>query len=447
MENIYLVEIRLARTQWKIKQTIVSLAALVGVGDFIEQHPHVTLFGPFTLKEGIAPRQLTHHIGRIAASYDPVRFTIGRGEHREGLHGGVIAFSVAPSAALRDLTRSIAGALSPLSDSYNHWDGQPEKKWFHVTIANRLDKQKAASIYAMLDAVQVCNSGRLWGRPGFFQRVRFRVHCLWHGLTGATFRPRLFDEAGLRITVMCGQEIMAEYDILSKKWISGDELRDIRSWQDTLAAYRRWAGFELEPGGSGELSPGNIFLVADLHLGHANIIRYCSRPFLMSDVREMDEVLINNWNYTVSPESRVYFLGDLRYGRNAQPAAEYLRRLNGRITGIAGNHDTEVPGWEKRAILTFGGIDFLLVHDPANAPKDFAGWVIHGHHHNNNLRDYPFISFSERRINVSAEVIGYVPVSLQEICRVIWEHEGNGKRDPVLLRYPYVPEQPLQPNR
>jgi calcineurin-like phosphoesterase family protein len=447
MENIHLVEIRLARTRWKIKQTIVSLAALFGVGDFMERHPHVTLFGPFALKEGIPPEQLVNHIGLIAVSYAPVQFTIGRWEQREGLHGSVIAFSVTPSAALKNLSRSISDRLSPLSDSYNHWDGQPEKKWFHVTIANRLDKQKAASIYATLDAVQWGNTSGLRVIPHFFLWLVLRLHFLSFGITRMALRPLLFDEAGLRITVMCGQEIMGEYDLISKKWISGDKLRDMRSWQDTLAAYRRLAGFELEPGDRGELPPGNIFLVADLHLGHANIIRYCSRPFLVSDVREMDEVLVNNWNYTVSPESRVYFLGDLRYGRNAPPAAEYLRRLNGRITGIAGNHDTEVPGWEKRATLSFGGIDFLLVHDPANAPKDFAGWVIHGHHHNNNLRDYPFISFSERQVNVSAEVIGYVPVSLQEICQIIREHEGNGNRDPVLLRYPYVPEQPLQPNR
>lgn len=52
-----------------------------------------------------------------------------------------------------------------------------------------------------------------------------------------------------------------------------------------------------------------IYYTADQHFGHSNIIRFCERPF--STVEEMDEVLINNWNETVSDNDIVYILGDL----------------------------------------------------------------------------------------------------------------------------------------
>jgi calcineurin-like phosphoesterase family protein len=52
-----------------------------------------------------------------------------------------------------------------------------------------------------------------------------------------------------------------------------------------------------------------IYFTADLHLDHANIIRYCNRPF--QDVQEMNECLIKNWNSCIQPNDQVYILGDL----------------------------------------------------------------------------------------------------------------------------------------
>jgi len=86
MDDIYLVEIRLARTRWKIKETIVSLANFFGVSDSMERHPHVTLFGPFSLNDGISTEEVIDQIGRIAAPHVILPFTIGDWETREGLN-------------------------------------------------------------------------------------------------------------------------------------------------------------------------------------------------------------------------------------------------------------------------------------------------------------------------------------------------------------------------
>jgi calcineurin-like phosphoesterase family protein len=148
----------------------------------------------------------------------------------------------------------------------------------------------------------------------------------------------------------------------------------------------------------------------------------------------MDHVLIKNWNYTISPKTRIYCLGDLKYGPDAESAQYYRKRLRGDIVFIRGNHDD--PDTESASYVetVYENIKFLLIHDPAEAPPSFDGWVIHGHHHNNDLRHYPFMNFTDRRINVSAEVIGYKPISMREIVRQIENRGISGDTTPLLFR-------------
>jgi calcineurin-like phosphoesterase family protein len=182
--------------------------------------------------------------------------------------------------------------------------------------------------------------------------------------------------------------------------------------------------------------PGESFVISDLHLGHANIIKYCARPFLADNVQEMDRVLIQNWNASVRPEDTVYYLGDLRYGRDAGDARSYLQSLSGKINLIRGNHDCDLPDARETLEIEYGGISFLLIHDPCAAPPGTKRWVVHGHMHNNDLKEYPFINFKEKRINVSAEVIGYRPVSLRRIAGLIRENDAAGRQKNILILRP-----------
>jgi calcineurin-like phosphoesterase family protein len=433
MDDIYLIEIRLAMTKWRIREIISYIGRLFAIEGFLEHHPHVTLFGPFTLNEGVSSRQLIDILGQAAAGYDPIPFTIDGWEMRQGIHGSVIAFTVRPSDPLKKITSSIAGILSPITHSHNIWDANPDSKWFHVTVVNRMDPLQASTVFSILTGQQQEESP-----TGILMKLRYLLRRVIRTRNGHAVRPVTVDDTGLRITLMQGEDILTEYDLLEKRWITGDYRHSSKSWQKTLALFRQRSGFErLDPLPS---LPEDIYLIADLHLGHANIIRYCSRPFLVSDVREMDHVLIKNWNYTISPENRVYYLGDLRYGTDALPTLQYRQKLKGSITFIAGNHDDPELGAVPSSLLDYGGFRFLLVHDPADSQSAFDGWVIHGHHHNNDLRHYPFIDFDHRRINVSAEVIGYSPVNLKDICELIHERMSRGDTTPVLLRYPYSTE-------
>ena len=80
-----------------------------------------------------------------------------------------------------------------------------------------------------------------------------------------------------------------------------------------------------------------IFFTGDLHFGHANAIKSDDRPF--SSVEEMDEELIRRWNNKVGKGDITYVLGDMIWKPRNDDAASIIKRLNGQIILIKGNHD------------------------------------------------------------------------------------------------------------
>lgn len=99
------------------------------------------------------------------------------------------------------------------------------------------------------------------------------------------------------------------------------------------------------------------FYIADIHFGHANIIRYDRRPF--GSVEEMDEALISNWNSVVSCDDSVYVLGDISW-HNTGRTVEILDRLTGIKHLIRGNHD-KLSGTVASRFESVG--DYLTLDD------------------------------------------------------------------------------------
>ena len=216
----------------------------------------------------------------------------------------------------------------------------------------------------------------------------------------------------LRITLLNDvSKIACEYDLMQKRLLSRQEALNKSEWQRTLQLFRVSEGME-------NCIDNNVgpYLISDLHLDHANIINYCSRPFVQFDVDKMNEVLVNNWNNTVR-NNVVYFLGDLSFGRDSRSADYWLEKLSGRVSFIRGNHE-RARNSKEYEILECNRRRFLLAHDPDHLPVKWDGWVIHGHKHNNEMKDYPFINGKKKTINVSAELINYKPVSLNYILNL-----------------------------
>ena len=79
-----------------------------------------------------------------------------------------------------------------------------------------------------------------------------------------------------------------------------------------------------------------VFFTSDTHFGHANIIKFCDRPF--ANTAEMDETLIRNWNEKVGPDDVIFHLGDFAWG-GSDVWTKLLTQLNGKKYLIIGNHD------------------------------------------------------------------------------------------------------------
>lgn len=159
-----------------------------------------------------------------------------------------------------------------------------------------------------------------------------------------------------------------------------------------------------------------IYFISDLHLDHANIIKYSDRPF--NSIEEMNHFLVKNWNKNVTKDSLVFFLGDMAFGRKSKTIDYWANKLRGNIIFIKGSHDrSKTIKFYDKLILRVISQRFLLVHDPVRKPRDWNDWVIHGHLHNRDPK-YSLVNVENRTINVSVEMINYKPVSLKKLLEL-----------------------------
>lgn len=54
-----------------------------------------------------------------------------------------------------------------------------------------------------------------------------------------------------------------------------------------------------------------VFIIADTHFYHENIIKYCDRPFENASI--MNDIMIEKWNSVVGKSDIVIHLGDFRF--------------------------------------------------------------------------------------------------------------------------------------
>ena len=184
------------------------------------------------------------------------------------------------------------------------------------------------------------------------------------------------------------------------------------------------------------------WFTADTHFGHANIIKYCDRPF--DSVESMRSGLVRRWNEVVAADDRVLVLGDFALGR-LDDSLGVLADLNGTKDLIVGNHDRPFDpdprrraNWTARYLaagfrsvlsgtvgFTLGGrYPVLLGHFPyvgdSHGPDRYADQrpfdgglpILHGHVHTS-------WQLNGRQLNVGVDVNDYTPISEDEVISTL----------------------------
>lgn len=156
-----------------------------------------------------------------------------------------------------------------------------------------------------------------------------------------------------------------------------------------------------------------IFFSSDHHFGDERF-DILMRPF--NSLNTYIDTCVKRWNDKVQKSDRVYYIGDIACGKNAEFYLRILSRLNGKKYLIPGNHDkSNIDVYRKYfdkiytedgILLKIGDNTFYLNHYPSQARKDY--WNLCGHiHHSWKIQ--------KNTINVGVDCWHFYPVSIDEI--------------------------------
>lgn len=159
------------------------------------------------------------------------------------------------------------------------------------------------------------------------------------------------------------------------------------------------------------------FFTSDTHFGHEKLVAL--RGFASAE--EMDEGLIDNWNAAVGKNDIVYFLGDLSFSNTAR-TLQIVRRLNGSINWVLGNHDTKLAKnqelrsrFSSISVLREIKVDaqrLVLCHFPLMVcnRNHYGSFMLHGHSHGFLRHPHPM-----RLLDVGVDPQGLKPISYEDV--------------------------------
>lgn len=191
------------------------------------------------------------------------------------------------------------------------------------------------------------------------------------------------------------------------------------------------------------------FFISDTHFGHKNVIRLCNRPF--SNMEDMHETFVKNWNAIVPEDGHVFHLGDVGFKGKPERLRKLLDRLNGTIYLITGNHEKDATDGQCRGrfkwIEKYEQIsvdlgegkfrDIFLCHYAMRTwNKSHSGtvWHLYGHSHGNLPEDPNSVSFDMGVDCWNYEPVSFARVAEKMIAKIHIDpqlHKRNNAQEPV----------------
>ena len=155
-----------------------------------------------------------------------------------------------------------------------------------------------------------------------------------------------------------------------------------------------------------------FYFTADEHYGHANIIKYCHRPF--ESVKEMDEEIIRKHNEVVGEEDTVFHLGDFTLKRG-EMVKSYIRRLNGNHIFVRGSHDYWMgDGYSEIIEKKINDIYIVMCHYAMRvwSKSHYNSWQLYGHSHG-GLKEVG------KQLDVGVDTNDFYPYSFEDIKEIM----------------------------
>lgn len=183
----------------------------------------------------------------------------------------------------------------------------------------------------------------------------------------------------------------------------------------------------------------NIYFSSDCHFSHNQPFLYEPRGF--SSVEDMNEAIVERFNSIVNNDDDLYLLGDVLMGE-LEEAIEYLKRLNGRIHIVCGNHCTNrrieayktlpnvVEVVETATQIKYRKWLFYISHWPtlvSNFEERRKFWSLHGHTHSQDR--YQFAKHCA--YNVACDAHDCYPVEIEQIIEDIKKYTEENINEEV----------------